>query len=187
LKLPAGHALQAPSLTVNPAMHLQVALPSSDSMLAPQMEHDDEPAREYVFFTQIKQEDEAETVAPTAQKVHSDMDVAPKMGRYLPPGQAIHGSEIFATGHAEQLEAPAMAAYLPISQTEQVAADTAPSCREYLPFSHPMHALPESAPATPECLPAAHLTHDDSEAPPSSVENLPLAQGTQLVDPALSA
>ena len=157
-------------------------------MLALQMEHDDEPAREYVFFAQIKHEAADETVVPALQKLHSDTDAAPPTtGKYLPAGQALQGSsEILATGHTEQFEALSMAAYLPISQTEQVAADTAPSCREYLPFSHPIHTLCEAAPATPECLPAAHLTHEDSEAPPSSVENLPLAQGTQLVDPALS-
>ena len=41
---------------MNPAMHLHVELPSSDSMLAPQATHEDEPADEKVFFAQVKHE-----------------------------------------------------------------------------------------------------------------------------------
>jgi hypothetical protein len=101
-------------------MHLHSTLPSSASVLDSQAAHDDEPAGEYSFLAQIKQAVEGETVVPAVQKVHSDIDVAPTTGRYLPPGQALHGSEIFTTGHAEQFDAPALAAYLPTSQVEQL-------------------------------------------------------------------
>jgi len=165
---------------------MHCALPSDDSVLFSQAVHDDEPAVEYSFFAQVKQEVEGETVVPAAQKVHSDIDTAPTMGRYLPPGQALHGSGLSVTGHAEQFDAPAMAAYLPTAQVEHVD-DVAPSSSEYLPFSHKMHTLSEPAPATLECLPAAHLTQEISEAAPTSVEYLPLSQSWQLVDASLSA
>ena len=186
LKLPVSHGLQ-PSISSNPAMHMQVALPSSDVVLASQAAHDDEPAGEYSFFPQVKHEAAGDTVVPGTQKVHSDSDLAPIMGRYLPPGHDLQGSEMLMTGHAEQFEAPTIDVNLPISQTEHVATEVAPSACEYLPVSHSMHVLSTYAPTTPECLPAAHLRQDVSESAPSSGEYLPLTQSWQLVDASLSA
>ena len=135
----------------------------------------------------LRHKADGDMVEPSEQNVHSDTEAAATTGRNLPAGQALHDSEAYATGHAEQFDAPVIPAYLPTSQLEHVADEVAPSSCEYLPLSHSMHALSEPAPATPECLPAAHLTQDVSEAAPSNVKYLPLAQATQLVDPALSA
>jgi len=44
LKLPTGQAEHEPPCTVNPALHVHALLPSSESMLAAQAEHDEEPA-----------------------------------------------------------------------------------------------------------------------------------------------
>lgn len=159
MKLPAGHASQALSLSVNPAMHLQVALPSSDSMLAPHDAQEDEPAGEYLSFAHDKQEVDGETVVPSAQKVHSDIDVAPAVGMYLPPGQASHSSVVFVIGHAEQFDAPTVAAYLPTSHIEHEADEVAPSDGEYLPTPQLIHPNPLLLLVLVENFPAGHSRH----------------------------
>ena len=87
-------------------MHLHALLPSSESMLAAQAEHDDAPAGEKVLRAHLTHEAVGEVVEPSGQKLHSDTDVAPTTGRNLPAEQAAHDCVVFDAGHCEQTDAP---------------------------------------------------------------------------------
>ena len=95
-----------PSGPVKPPLHLHALLPSSESMLAAQAEHDDEPAGEKVLRAHLTHEAVGEVVEPSGQKLHSDTDVAPTTGRNLPAEQAAHDCVVFDAGHCEQTDAP---------------------------------------------------------------------------------
>ena len=75
-------------------MHLHALLPSSESMLAAQAEHDDEPAGEKVLRAHLTHEAVGEVVEPSGQQLHSDTDVAPTTGRNLPAGQATQFDDV---------------------------------------------------------------------------------------------
>ena len=91
---------------MKPALHLHALLPSSESMLAAQAEHDDEPAGEKVLRAHLTHEAVGEVVEPSGQQLHSDTDVAPTTGRNLPAEQAAHDCVVFDAGHCEQTDAP---------------------------------------------------------------------------------
>ena len=67
LKLPAGQAEHEPPCTAKPALHAHALLPSSESMLAAQAEHDDEPAGEKVLRAHEAHETVGEVVEPSGQ------------------------------------------------------------------------------------------------------------------------
>ena len=67
LKLPVGQGEHEPPCTVKPALHLHALLPSSESMLAAQAAHDDEPAGAKVLRAHLTHETVREVVEPSGQ------------------------------------------------------------------------------------------------------------------------
>ncbi len=63
--------------------------------------------------------------------MHTAVPVASEL--YVPPGQAVHTTE---------LEAPGAGAYAPAPQATQAAEDVAPYADEYVPGGQAAHAAP---------------------------------------------